>query len=634
MGEIEGKNQTAVGPAASQEKTAILADIANKIRALDNPVKLNILSLLVESGSLSITDISKKLNINFSTAHKYLEQLQAASLVTSKQIADNRLKRVFTIKNFNIELSPKSLFQKATEANNGTKAKFGLFDHNGQVMDFDEEKFSQKYLKRGMPRGTVQLALQEALKQAYNSMTLLELRFLFQDALQKKAENIQNVLVQIEEDRKHKKTFGYALCVEHPNALKQHADGDIFIRNMHKPLMLKFSHDIRNIYTHGGTKGTRAKNLKELLIQIESVIDAVSDYAKVSHILDSFNYLIAPVISKTLTAEDIAELRKFLTNLNSKELRFYIGLDMGIPEWAKELPTAHYYFLDEKKLIKYADYEDIANAITKECIKFLTETKASKILPVFKVYDKKFDKSLIANIPTCLVANMLASWQGKAASYSTGARFDTRWKGWVRVGGVGEVQNITINLPRLASKTKDESKFFKELDALLTQIIDYFGVMAKFATGEFLKYQITFDSALKGRWTCTHIEDSTYYISITGLDEAVYFLSGKKLVEDTKLAEKILKACEKVIATYNKMPIRIELKAEPDENIAKRFYNLDKDNNDIKVKKYSEGIECGDYLTSAKLQQFLLGGHCVSVPKKEFDFEAFAKVKGGLAKLT
>ena len=615
------------------EKHALLANLANKIQALDNPVKLNILSLLIETGSLSITDIAKKLNINFSTAHKYLEQLEAAGLVSSKQIAENRLKRVFTIQNFNIELNPKSLFQKTTEANNGTKAKFGLFDHNGQTMDFDEEKFSQKYLKRGMPRGTIQLALQEALKQAYDGMTLLELRYLFQNALQKKSENIQNILAQIEEDRKHKKTFGYALCVEHPEALKQHAEGDIFIRNLHEPVLLKFSHDIRNLYQHGGTEGKRAKNLKELLSQIESVIDAVSDYAKISHILDSFNYLIAPVVNKTLTAEDVAELRKFLANLSSKNLRFYIGLDIGIPEWAKELPTAHYYFLDEKKLVKYADYEDIANAVTKECIEFLTKAKPENIAPVFKVYDKKFDKSFVADLPTCLIANMRTSWQGKAASYSAGARFDTRWKGWVRVGGVGEVQNITINLPRLANKTKDESEFFKELNVLLKQIITYHQVMAEFVTGEFLKNQITFNSALKGRWTCAHIEDSTYYISITGLDEAVYILCGKRLAEDTKLAEKILKECEKGITTYNKMPIRIEFKAEPDERIAKRFYNLDK-NNDVKIKKYSRGAECDDYLASAKLHQFLLGGHCVFVPKKDFDFEAFAKVKGGLAKLT
>jgi anaerobic ribonucleoside-triphosphate reductase len=483
-----------------------------------------------------------------------------------------------------------------------------------------------------MPRGTILLALRETLENAYDGITLTELRQLFRRSLEKKAENVQTVLAQIDEDRRHKKTFGYVLATEHPSALKQHNEGDIFIRNLRGPIMMKFSHDIRAIYLHGGINGVRAKNLKELLGQIENVIDAVYDYAKVSHILDSFNYLIAPVINKVLTTEDIIELRKFLTELNNKGLRFYIGLDVGLPEWAKELPTAHYYFLDEKKLIRYADYQDAANAITKECIKFLAETKSEKIFPVFKIYDKKFEKNMLKDLSTCFVANMLAPWQGKAASYSLGTRFDTRWKGWVRVGGIGEVQNITINLARLANKSKDET-FFKELEALLKQTIDYFHIMAEFVTGEFLKNKTNFESVLKGKWACAHIEDSSYYISITGLDETVYLLSGKKLHEDTKLAEKILKECQKVITNYNNMPIRIDLKEEPDENIAKRFYVLDKKSG-LCTKQYSRGINCEDPLVSARLQQYLLGGHCVFIPKKDFDFEAFTKAKGGLTKLT
>src|SRR3990172_10555043 len=126
-------------------KAEVLNDIAKKIQALANPVKLNILSSLVESGSLSITDIAKKLNINFSTAHKYLEQLQAASLVTSKQISDNRLKRMFFVKDFNIELSPKSLFQKSSEANNEHKHNsFQILSENGELIEFNEDKFAQK----------------------------------------------------------------------------------------------------------------------------------------------------------------------------------------------------------------------------------------------------------------------------------------------------------------------------------------------------------------------------------------------------------------------------------------------------------------------------------------------------------
>jgi predicted transcriptional regulator len=615
------------------EKHALLADIANKIRALDNSVKLNILSLLVESGSLSITDIAKKLNINFSTAHKYLEQLEAADLVASKQVADNRLKRIFTIQEFNIELSPKALFQKASESNNHkSRAKFKIFDTTGQLSDFDEEEFSKKYLKRGMPRGTILLAMQEVMNKAYEGITLIELRQLFREALEKKAENIQDVIAQIEEDRKHKKTFGYVLANEYPSALKQHSAGDIFIRNLKGPIMMKFSHDIRAIYLHGGINGKRAKTFGEFLTSVEKVIDIVYDYARVSHILDSFNYFSAPIMAgKKLTADEIAELKNFLMRLNSKGIKFYIGFDVGLPTWTKKLQPA-YYLTEENKVIRYADYTEQAESILNACVKILAETKLENILPVFKIYEKKFDMSITQNLPTCLIANMNASWQGMAASYSVGARFDTNWKGLTGISRVGEAQNIVINLPRLARNAENEDQFFEKLNILLGQIFEYFTKMAEFVTGDFLKCKTTFKSAFKGQWECAGIRDSTYYVSVTGLNETIYMLSGKNLNENSGLAEKILKACQKAISNYKKAPIRIELKEEPDEKIAGRFYKLDEQKG-VKTCAYSKGIACSNYLESAKLHQYLLGGHCVFVPKKDFDFDAFVKAKGGLAKL-
>ena len=49
----------------TMSKYDILISVAEKVKALDNDVKLKILALLVEEGSKSITDISKELGINF-----------------------------------------------------------------------------------------------------------------------------------------------------------------------------------------------------------------------------------------------------------------------------------------------------------------------------------------------------------------------------------------------------------------------------------------------------------------------------------------------------------------------------------------------------------------------------------------
>ena len=233
-------------------KYEILESIAKKLSVLDNEVKLKILALLVDQGAKSITDISKDLGINFSTAHKYLEQLEAANLVTSKEVSENRLKRMFVINDFNIELSPKSISEiLSAKKTKETKKTFNVINEKGEVVDFDEKLFSQKYLKRGLPHGTISSALNSVLDQAYNNMTLLELRKLFRQALEKKVENIASTLKQIDELENHKRTYAHLLQMTHPEALDMHANGDIFIKNLREPKLLNFMHDLRGITING-----------------------------------------------------------------------------------------------------------------------------------------------------------------------------------------------------------------------------------------------------------------------------------------------------------------------------------------------------------------------------------------------
>ena len=236
-------------------KYDVLVDVAKKISALDNDVKLKILALLIEEGSKSITDISKELDINFSTAHKYLEQLEAAALVASKEVSENRLKRLFTIKDFDIEISPKGISEMINGKNgkkpSETKKCLKVINEDGELAEFDEKLFAQKYLKRGMPQGTIVSALNATMEQAYDGITLLELRRTFRNELEKKIENVKSVFEQIGESDRHKRTFTHLLEMVHPEALEMHANGDIFIKNLSEPKLLNFVHDLRGIISHG-----------------------------------------------------------------------------------------------------------------------------------------------------------------------------------------------------------------------------------------------------------------------------------------------------------------------------------------------------------------------------------------------
>jgi len=293
-------------------KYDILESIADKVKALDNLVKLKILALLIEEGSKSITAISKELNINFSTAHKYLEQLEAASLVTSKQVSENRLKRLFYISDFDVQLSPSGIANLISSSSKiPSKANtFKIINESGEFVDFDEKIFSQKYLKRGMPRGLVANALASVLERTYDGITVIELRDMFKDELNKRMENILDVTKQITIAEGHKRTYKTVMQFFHPEALKEHANGDIFIMNLDSPKLLDFVHDVRGIAIHG-VNGKTPETMENLFEQILFAVDFVAKSADRYQSLDSFNYFIAP-LSKNISDAALRSANNFL----------------------------------------------------------------------------------------------------------------------------------------------------------------------------------------------------------------------------------------------------------------------------------------------------------------------------------
>ena len=591
-----------------------LVEVSTKISALDNDVKLKILALLIEEGAKSITDISHDLTINFSTAHKYLEQLEAAGLVASKQVSENRLKRLFTIRDFDIDLSPKGISEMLSHKEaKGAKKGLMVLDQNSELEEFDEKLFAQKYLKRGMPQGTIVAAINAVLEHAYNGITLLELRRLFKQELENKVKNVNEVFKQIEESDKHKRTYTHLLEVLHPEALDMHAKGDVFIKNLREPKLLNFVHDVRGITIHGAT-GKRPKTLKELFDQTEFAFEKISGLSLGAHVFDSLNFFVAPLAENE---PYLVPIKNFLINLNKKTRKVFIGLEIGTPRFMRHiLPD---YIVEGAKTIDYNKYTELATKIGKDMLNIIRTEKLTNVHPVLKIWEKENLKTL-GNLSGAYVANMVPEWQSLNAAYAgEEARFDAEWKGWNRTVRLGEIQTIAINLPRLALKSKSEQEFFTALKQMMTSCGDFISNMAELAMGEFLrKHETQFKSAHTQRikWDYIHVEDCVYSISLVGLNEAVQILTGKTLDENLALGKKIISFCDNM-TKGNHMPFRIQFKEETDSNIINRFYNLDSKLFNFKIKSYHAGTGIGDSKTHIKLHQFLLGGHCASVSQNE-----------------
>jgi len=588
-------------------KYDILESIADKVKALDNLVKLKILALLIEEGSKSITAISKELNINFSTAHKYLEQLEAASLVTSKQVSENRLKRLFYISDFDVQLSPSGIANLISSSSKiPSKANtFKIINESGEFVDFDEKIFSQKYLKRGMPRGLVANALASVLERTYDGITVIELRDMFKDELNKRMENILDVTKQITIAEGHKRTYKTVMQFFHPEALKEHANGDIFIMNLDSPKLLDFVHDVRGIAIHG-VNGKTPETMENLFEQILFAVDFVAKSADRYQSLDSFNYFIAPLSKNISDAALRSEMNKFFEELNKTSSRSYICLDIGLPDVLKNLPTTFW----TKDGTTYENYEESADNVTK-IVKDLFETKDYKNL---RLLIKLWRKTNLSDLPiNTYVANMMPSWQKPNAGFVGSVRLDPKWKNHIGTNRAGEAQEIVINVPRLALQSASFKDFLYKIDTMIRKCCDYIENMAELNHGEFLrKKQTQLKSTQRSRWSYISIEDCPYMISFTGVKNAldVFNKSGEKNIHEV-----FLKHCDKALSKRIKIPIRVLLKENVSQELANRFYHLDSKNH--KVKPYVSGL--GLDLKNLHLQSYLWGGYRHDVKKKDLE---------------
>ena len=264
--------------------------IAEKLQALDNKTKLEILNLLVNEGAKSITDIAKSLRINFSTAHKYLEQLEKADLVESRMMLKNRMKRLFFVKDFAIDLSPGGLSKGVSQAKNKTTQEFMFIDNNGVKKEFNADEFIKASLESGLPRSTIDTGIEHLKNQAYTGITAVEINKIFKKFLVDRISKLTDSLQIMRFSNLKAKTFFDTLSTSNYELLEKHMEGTIFISNLGQPKLMNVVHDLHGLSLHGLDKKV-AKNLSQLFSQTETVINSISNHVYPVHTFDSFNYI-------------------------------------------------------------------------------------------------------------------------------------------------------------------------------------------------------------------------------------------------------------------------------------------------------------------------------------------------------
>jgi DNA-binding transcriptional ArsR family regulator len=567
--------------------------VIEQLKVLDNEVKLQILSLLTDSGAKSITDIAKYLKLNFSTAHKYLEQLEHAGFVKSKQETENRLKRMFYIQDFHITLNPRTISKilKGDEVERGEEefGNFNVITNDGNLRRFDKFKFAKLYIDAGIPKGTMENVFDSIHDKLTEGITLLELRSQFNKELVVRANVVNAAVNKIKDLRNDDNTIRSKLIRSNPDSIKEHINGNIFIQNLSRAKLLNFVHDIRSLMIHG-TTGKKPKNLDELF---DCIIDIINkdELRGALHAFDSFNYFIAPLANDLTDQQLTKKLQEFLLRLKKLKLvRVYIGLECGFPEHLKDVSPTYF-----KSKSAYSDYSDVADRIFKKTLGLIKDNDDGIEL-VIKINTRCSSKVDIPN--KSYITNMLLNKNKMNASFvGNMSCFDSSWRGWRATLNVGEIQNISINLPALAAQSENQAAFAKKLEETIDQTINrHISIAEQIYAFSIRNLSTSLPSAESGTWNYLKITDFLYNISLYGLEQLSNFKYSNEFIKGQ--INTIYTKLNQVSKKYN---IRFALRQEQYPLIVDHFARINK--------QYKIPTDLRDVKLLSELQNFLDGGY-------------------------
>lgn len=590
-------------------------ELSEKLIVLGVPDKLRMLELLAREGKKSISDISRDLKIHFSTTHKYLEQLEKIGLVKSDIVKEDRLKRYFSIKDFNLCVSPEMLTTSVPHE----KLDVAVIDRRGNVVTYSRDHVVRPFNEAGIPYSDIKVAVEAVESKLYPGITTIEIARLFDKVFTKRSELLSSALKKVEAGRSERGNFESILKYFHPDVLKLHENGDIFISNLGDPVLLNFAHDVHGITIHG-LNGEAPKKIKDVLEMILTAIQTTQKYVIGPHSIDSINYFLAPFAKSVNRDELESELSNFLKKLDKFGAEVYLNLDLSFPRFAEFISPKYSpaeYTLKGEEIDSYSNYKDPAKNILEIIIEIVRNNKFKNINIILKKWNEKDSPQMINGF---YVADLSAEWQTVNANYiGPFARFDSSWKRWFRSVRIGEAQNIIINLPRLALSSNSFEQFLTELRDIIAKCIDASISISELLQGHFLRNNLKthFYSQQKRQWSYVHIDDCLCNISVTGLKEVVDVLCvqyGKK----PEVVSEILSEFNELIL---KVPVRLAIKEELNPLIADRFYTLDKliiKEKGFVFDKYSPGASGVE--NNGELHKFFLGGHLLTSKKLTTDF--------------
>ena len=643
---------------------------AKVLKAVSSPLRLQILNLVFDKGSLSYTELMNSLKMNPSRdAGRFayhLKFLLKADLLE----ADTETKKYLLTDLGKMVLDVADRVEKKAEKPRGMLVRTSHFT----LEEFDANKITNSLIKEArVPPELAKKTAREAEKRLRKSKT----KYLTAPLVR---EVVNAILVEKGfEDYRHKLTrlgmpvhevialidakdhardsatilskagktvlSEYMLLNVFPRDIADtHVSGAIHMKGLGTWLLKpnEIMHDLRFFFQHGLKQPSPLQLSAEPPQSFESALSIVfncllhaSRETDEMQTCDYFNVFLAPFAKGTDSAAIKEKLRLFILNVN-QHAKATLGLELSIPKFITDKPAVG---PSGKTCGKYKDFTEESLLLALIAIEVFTEESNLKPLLNPRIVIKISKETLVDEKARAVLlrahslavdkglvyfANARQKGEENAIFSASGCKLEADLTGdWetdtLRTGCLGVV---TINLPRIVHESeKDKNNFFKILKeryemAARALRIKYRGIK------QHGKGALPFLTQRSNGDTYFRLENCSRIINLAGFRESVEAFYGKGInhEEAKEFSEELVK---NLLSFKNKFTRRHGKRLFPaflyNFEASRRLAQLDIEKYGVAKVKFSGTREKPFYSTARQL--CLQGGDFPIIPSESLDFE-------------
>jgi ribonucleoside-triphosphate reductase len=653
------------------------------LKAVSSPLRLQILNLIFDKGSLSYTELMNSLKMNpsrdagrFAYHLKFLlkADLLEADTETKKyvltdlgkmvlEVADRVEKKAdkprgmlvrtshFTLEAFDANKITNSLIKEA-------KVPPELAKKAAKEAEKRLRKSKTKYLTAPLVREVVNAILVEKGFEDYRHKltrlgmpvhevtTLLDAKYRARDSTAILSKAGKTVLSE------------YTLLNVFPRDIADaHVSGDIHVNGLGTWVLkpTEVMHDLRFFFQHGLKRTSPLqfsteppRNFESALSTAFNVLLHTSRETDETQTYNYFNIFLAPFVKDADTAEVKEKLRLFILNLN-QHVDATLGLELSTPKFLGNKAAVG---AEGKACGNYGDFAQESLLLASLAIEVFTEESNSKPLLNPKLV-LKIDKETLAdeNARAVLLkahglaaekglvyfANALQKGEKNAVFSASGCKLQADLTGdWetdtLRTGCLGMV---TINLPRIVHESeKDKNNFFKILKERYELAARALSIKYR-RLKQHGKGTLPFITQRSNGDTYVRLQNCSRIINLAGFNESVEAFCGKNISSEQsrefteELVQNLLAFKRKFSRRHGK---RLFPAVLPTVEASERLAQLDVEKYGVAKVKFSGTREKPFYSTTSRLA--LQAGDFPIIPSETLDMEQKLrglKAGGGLS---